>query len=79
MSCINFNSCINIHDCSKIHNSFQQLSSHQTGVAEGRWLGRLLPKLLKPTCAGCAGICEVKVPGKCRCRVDQNCMKNRGG
>ena len=30
-------------------------------------------RLLKPTCLGCAGICEVPVPGRCACRTLPYC------
>lgn len=39
----------------------------------------IIIRALKPSCAGCAGICERKVPGRCACTVDRNCWKQRFG
>ena len=57
-----------------------QLCSNSPPLAEGRlkWIWKGVKAAFKPTCAGCAGICERKVPGKCRCKVDQACMRNWG-
>ena len=35
---------------------------------------RLIWRLLKPKCLGCAGICEEPVPGRCACRRRRNCI-----
>ncbi|VDI14642.1 Hypothetical predicted protein [Mytilus galloprovincialis] len=55
--------------------SIQLLSSHPP-LAEGN-VWKTLRRVLRPTCAGCAGICERKVRGRCQCQVDRVCMRNR--
>ena len=56
-----------------------QLCSNSPPLAEGRFKTALkvVKAAFKPACAGCAGICERKVPGQCRCVVDQACMRKR--
>ncbi|XP_066930485.1 uncharacterized protein [Clytia hemisphaerica] len=39
----------------------------------------IIVRALKPSCAGCAGICERKVAGRCACVVDQRCIRQRYG
>ncbi|VDI79421.1 Hypothetical predicted protein [Mytilus galloprovincialis] len=56
-----------------------QLCSKNPPLAEAvRWW-KVFRRVMRPTCAGCAGICERKVPGRCRCRVDPICMRRFRG
>ncbi|KAI3388874.1 hypothetical protein SNEBB_006258 [Seison nebaliae] len=50
----------------------------QPSVAAAGWF-RVVRKAMRPTCMGCAGICERKVRGRCRCVVDRNCLKRMRG
>ncbi|VDI53872.1 Hypothetical predicted protein [Mytilus galloprovincialis] len=57
----------------------KQLCSNNPPLAEAvRWW-KVFRRVMRPTCAGCAGICERKVPGRCRCRVDPICMRRFRG
>ncbi|VDH90749.1 folylpolyglutamate synthase [Mytilus galloprovincialis] len=55
--------------------SIQQLLSSHPPLAEGN-VWKALRRVLRPTCGGCAGICEIKVPGRCQCVVDRVCIRN---
>ncbi|XP_066921732.1 uncharacterized protein [Clytia hemisphaerica] len=40
---------------------------------------KIIKELIKPKCAGCAGICEKPAPSGCRCVQDQACIKRMYG
>ena len=56
-------------------------SSTMLPKAEGNLLniGRAIWWSMKPTCAGCAGLCEYRSGPGCRCAVDQACMRRAYG